>query len=68
MKAFCGPGGNIPGIKGGGGGNLGTVALPSPPGGIWKGRKLGIPIMGGGKGNPLLNTGLAKLVGDCGFD
>lgn len=35
MKAFCGPGGNIPGIKGGGGGNLGTVALPPPPpGGI----------------------------------
>lgn len=24
--------------------------------------------MGGGKGNLLLNIGLVKLVGDCGFD
>lgn len=72
MKVFCGFGGNIFGIKGGGGGNLGIVVFFFFFfGGIWKGRKLGklgIFIMGGGKGNLLLNIGLVKLVGDCGFD
>ena len=70
MKAFwfSVPGGNIPGMKGGGGGNLGTVELPSPPWGIWKSGKLGGRlIIGGAKGNPLFNKGFAMLAGACGL-
>lgn len=55
-------------MKGGGGGNLGTVELPSPPWGIWKSGKLGGRlIIGGAKGNPLFNKGFAMLAGACGL-